>query len=470
MNKILTILLCLFLCLPLAVHQETAVNITTAEKEDLSYAERIFDTGSVHRIDIRLSDEDWAALQADPIAKTPFTADTVIDGEEFDGVTFSTKGNSSLVLVTYGEEKSNRYSFRINSGEQTYHGLNKLNLNNLFRDSTWMKDLICYNMFRDGGIEAPLTSYVWVTVNGEECGLYMAVEPEGSSFKKRTLGGEGKIYSVERQKPDFTKEIAEMILGGEIPPVTGVRGADLVYAGDDPALYPDILGEKESMEESPENLRMVEALRALSLGENLEEYFDMDKIIRFFAVHNFLLNYDSYTGSQLNNTMLYVKDGKLSLIPWDYNLAFGTILAVIGEEAKEDPTALINLGIDTPLIHATEDERPLWKVIRQNPEYLEKYHEAMRELLEKHLLNGEYEAEIDRIEELLLPWVEKDPTAFCSAEEFKKACGTLKAFISRRTESVRRQLAGELAADSSEQDPEAMVDASDLRLSDMGAL
>ncbi len=67
---------------------------------------------------------------------------------------------------------------------------------------------------------------------------------------------------------------------------------------------------------------------------------------------------------------LHVEDGKLSLLPWDYNLAFGTFPSVIGFEHWEDPPRLLNLGIDTPLMGAEEDFRPLWKVIRSHPEYL----------------------------------------------------------------------------------------------------
>ena len=71
---------------------------------------------------------------------------------------------------------------------------------------------------------------------------------------------------------------------------------------------------------------------------------------------------------------------------------------------------------------------------------------------------------------MLLPWIEKDPTAFCTAEEFQTACETLKPFLAIRTESIRRQLTGELSAVSEEQDARAMVDASDLDLQSLGAL
>ena len=143
---------------------------------------------------------------------------------------------------------------------------------------------------------------------------------------------------------------------------------------------------------------------------------------------------------------------------------------MIGFENWENPTRLLNLGIDTPLINAEEDSRPLWKLIRTHPEYLDAYHDVLNTLLTDHLLKGEYEGEIDRVSEILLPWIEKDPTAPCGAEEFRKACDTMKAFLAIRTESIRRQLAGELSTVSEAQEEQAMVDASDLDLASLGAL
>ena len=64
----------------------------------------------------------------------------------------------------------------------------------------------------------------------------------------------------------------------------------------------------------------------------------------------------------------------------------------------------------------------------------------------------------------------KKGTAFCSAAEFEQACETMKAFLACRSESVRRQLSGELSTVSDAQDPQAMADASGLNLLDLGAL
>ncbi len=460
----------LFTC---AGHAEAAAGSGGA---GTSYDEKLFDSSYVHRIDVRLAEESWTGLLTDPISKTKYTADIDIDGETFSKVTFSTKGFSSLYFVAYGEEESRRYSFKVNFGKkvkgQTYYGLDKLSLNSLFCDNTWMKDLISYRLFRDAGVGAPLVSYVWLTVNGTDQGLYMAAEDVSDGFLNRVYRGEGVIYSVERtiDTSSITRESMDWIRKNGFPPATDIHGADLCYTGEDPANYADILDNVETKANPRDPRKVISSIRALSLEENIEDFFDKDEIIRFFAAHNYLLNFDSYTGSQLSNLKLYEKDGKLSLIPWDYNLAFGTFPSVIGFENWKDPTGLMNLGVDTPLINAEEENRPLWKLIRNHPEYLAAYHEVLNTLLTDHLLCGEYEAETDRVREMLMPWIEKDSTAFCTAEEFRKACETMKAFLACRTESIRRQLAGELSVDSGTQDREAMADASGIDLRTLGAL
>lgn len=72
----------------------------------------------------------------------------VIDGESYKNVAIRAKGNTSLSSVR--QLGSQRYSFKIefdhyDSGK-TYHGLDKLCLNNLIQDNTMMKDYLVYRL------------------------------------------------------------------------------------------------------------------------------------------------------------------------------------------------------------------------------------------------------------------------------------------------------------------------------------
>ena len=169
----------------------------------------------------------------------------------------------------------------------------------------------------------------------------------------------------------------------------------------------------------------------------------------------------------LHNYYLLEEDGVLSMLPWDYNLAFGAF--VNSGQGMTDATSIINYGIDSPLSGTTEEERPMWNWIASNEEYLEKYHLIYDELLENYFESGEFEQEITRVYEMIKPYVEKDTSAFYSVEEFESAYETLKEFCLLRSESIRLQLNGELATITTEQNEENMVDASQINIQDMGS-
>ena len=67
---------------------------------------------------------------------------------------------------------------------------------------------------------------------------------------------------------------------------------------------------------------------------------------------------------------------------------------------------------------------------------------------------------IDEAYALIAPYVEQDPTKFCTAEEFETGAAALRMFCQLRSEAVAAQLAGE----------ETAVDASGLTLLDMGTM
>ncbi len=209
-----------------------AVPAPTETPDPVSYEDRLFAMDYVHTVDVRVADEDWAELLAAPIDKTKYHASVSIDGETFENVSFATKGNSSLYNVA-DDPGSERYSFRLNFGKfeegQTYHGLDKLSLNNLFCDATYMKDALSYALFRRCGVPAPLTGYVWVTVNGEERGLYLAVEDLCDGFLDRNFGGEGVIYKLESKNLKLTLDaVRESRIKG-LDVSSDPHGSDLLY-------------------------------------------------------------------------------------------------------------------------------------------------------------------------------------------------------------------------------------------------
>ncbi|MCD7777812.1 MAG: CotH kinase family protein, partial [Clostridiales bacterium] len=481
-----------------------------------------FDRSYVHEINVEISDEDWADLLANPTDKTKYETTVTIDGEVIENVSFATKGNTSLSQVASSD--SDRYSFKLNFGKfvdgQTYYGLDKLNLNNIYGDATYLKDYICYRIMAETGVVSPLVSFVSLSINGEVYGLYLAGEEIGESFLERNYGEDyGELYKPESESvggggmprgnsengempegmgempiagetafaensreesgeqgerpemPSFSGEMPERLknsegFGGGMGFGGSSNGADLVYTDDETDSYSDIFDNAEADADEEDYQRVIEALKQLSTGENLETCLDVEAMLRYFAAHNFVINYDSYTGNMLHNYYLYEKDGLLTMLPWDYNLSFGGFGGGTAEEC-------VNYPIDSPLSDGvSEEERPMWSKLASDDEYSELYHSYLSELITSYFESGEFEEEINTVYEMIRPYVENDPTAFYTVDEFDTAVETLKSFCLLRAESVRGQLEGTIPStkEGQEEDSSALVDVGDLNINDMGSM
>lgn len=449
----------------------------------MGYEERLFDNTKVHTVDIVM--DDWDEFIADATSEEYYVADVVIDGESYKNIGIRAKGNTSLSTVaSLGSE---RYSFKIEfdhyDSTKTYHGLDKLNLNNLIQDSTMMKDYLTYTMMSEFGVNSSLCSYVYITVNGEDWGLYLAVEGVEEAFLERNYGSDyGELYKpdsisfgggrgngMDFDMEDFDFENQSQDMPENFDPSSIFGGGDsqgggfsfgmgssdvkLQYIDDEIDSYSNIWDNAKTEITKTDQERLIESLKKLSSNEELESVVDVDQVIRYFVVHNYVCNDDSYTGVMVHNYYLYEKDGQLSMLPWDYNLGFGTF-------SSSDATGTVNTPIDNPVSGGSSD-RPMLNWIFENEEYTNLYHQYFSEFLNSVDIQGT----IENAYHLIQSYVEEDPTAFYTYEEFEKGVETLRQFCSLRSESISKQIEnGETTEDM------GYVDASSITLSDMGAM
>ena len=493
----------------------------TAAQIDLPYAEQLFSTDFVHTIDIQMSEDDWHTMLANAQKEEYVLADVVIDGNLVSGVGIRPKGNSSLNMIAQSD--SDRYSFKVEfdhySSKLDYLGLDKLVLNNIAQDNTYMKDYISYQMMDTMQVNAPLSSFIWVTINGEDWGLYLAVEAVEESYAQRVYGNQAiEIYKPDNMDMNNVERFQEKPIDGqpftegELPP-TGVRpqrpenleGNDvlpnpnqlpaggqfpnigeninpeqivgrggmggaagataLLYTNDTLSSYEAIFENAAFEPSASDKERLVASLKQLNSETNLEEVLDVDQVIRYFVVHNFVLNSDSYTGNLIHNYYLSENDGQLAMIPWDYNLAFGGMGG-----GQNQATALVNYPIDSPLLSGTLEERPMLAWIFSNDEYLEEYHEIYAEYV-AYFTSGEFAETYENAIALISPYVAKDPTAFTTLANFEAASATLKEFCLLRAESIAKQLEGIIGSTSEEQaasNQTNFIDAAHIDIASMG--
>ncbi len=74
--------------------------------------------------------------------------------------------------------------------------------------------------------------------------------------------------------------------------------------------------------------------------------------------------------------------------------------------------------------------------------------------------------------EMIKDYVDRDPTKFCTYEEFEKAVSTMSTFVELRCQSISGQLDGTIGSTDSEQNSNAaaLIDASSIKLSDLGSM
>lgn len=246
----------------------------------------------------------------------------------------------------------------------------------------------------------------------------------------------------------------------------GSSDVSLIYTDDDYDSYSNIFENAKTTISGNDKKRLIASIKQLNENENIENIVNVEEVIRYFVVHNFVVNFDSYTGSMIHNFYLYEKDGQLSMIPWDYNLAFG------GFMFESDATSLINYPIDTPVSGGTLDSRPMLSWIFEDEEYTQMYHQYFAEFISEYFDSGYFSEMIDSLEAMIAPYVEKDPTKFCTYDEFREGVSALKEFCLLRAESISGQLDGSIPATSEGQmdDTSALIDGGGLTLSDMGSM
>ena len=249
-------------------------------------------------------------------------------------------------------------------------------------------------------------------------------------------------------------------------------GADLNYTDDDVDSYSTIWDGADGKVTDSDKERVVNAIKNINEGTDLTAYLDIDNILKYMAVHEFVVNLDSLSGNMAHNYYLYENDGQLNIIPWDYNLSFGGMTnggmgGGPGRASTESSgaTDMINDPVDTPF-----DGTDFFDALLENEEYLEQYHGYLRQLAEEYVQGGRLQEVWERLDAQADELIKTDPNAFYTAEEYEEAKDTLWQVLQLRAESVLGQLDGTIPStdDGQQNAQDTLIDGSAIDLSVMG--
>lgn len=387
-----------------------------------------FPTDRVVEVRIELAATAWQALLAAPEAEQYQRGNLIFDGIRRNDIGLRTKGNSSLRSVA--QLRSHRFSFKLDLDRyvdgQELLGVDKLDLNNGFKDPTLLREALGYGVVRDCGLVAPRTAFADLWVAGEHLGLYTLVEEvEGKFLRRNFADSSGDLYKPE-------------------PPA-----GSLAYLGSDFAAYQGMQVERNA--DTTDHAALLHLLQVLDQGfsDQYDSVLDVAQVLRYLATVSALVNLDSYVGMGHNYYLYEAQPGRFTVIPWDLNETFGNFSCGCNR------AGLIGFLLDEPTCGPIA-ARPLVDRLLQVAANRTAYHAAVQQLLDGPLAPAAIEPRIDALAALIRPYVAADPTKFFTSEQFEQGLvadvsggmGTaigLKPFVDERSSALRAQLAGSVA-------------------------
>jgi len=446
---VVSICFCLLFC-GFIVYAANAFDTTRTPE----YQRRMFGDEIVS-IDIQVNPDQWKAMMDNALDKDWVAADININGERFSTVGIRPKGNSTLT-VEIGPD-SGRYSLHFKFNKfvrgQTYYGLDTFCVNSMMGDVTYMKEYISFDIMRYIGVDSPLMNYANVSVNGEDYGFGIILERYDRAFLERVYNTTaGHLYNVKNTPGNN---------------VFGVdNGGSLIYTDDNIKRYSAIFDNAIFNASASDNQRVLAALKNLNTGTDLETFFDVDAILRYLAAHTVVVNIDSYVSNMRQNYYLYEREGKITVLPWDYNLAFGGFRMGDG-----DAVGVVNFPIDTPVIGVNMEERPLINKLLEVDEYRERYHQYLRQIVEGYFESGLFESTVRALDAKINEYVKNDASTFYSFEQYETSIPIFIELGLLRAESIKGQLDGLIPSTSLGQSASnlAFTDASNIQLDALGS-
>ena len=361
---------------------------------------------------------------------------------EFGGVAFTNvaarvKGNGSWLGSLVVPKRAFKVDLNKFARGQKLGGLDELTFNNLVWNHSYMSDALAYEFFRDAGVPASRTAYVWMSASvakkwdRKPLGLYLMVETVDESFALERFGS--------KRTPIFK-------------PVTYNLFAHL---GDDWSAYAGIYDVKTEATRRQQQ-RVIDLARLVTLAADEEfaaqvgEFLDLDNFARFLASQVLLSSYDSILLDGQNFYMyLDPRSDKIGFIPWDLDSAWGDFW--IGSKREMERASIWHPWVGKnrfiERVMGVEEFRELYRGHLEDflarlfmPERLHRRVDEMAALIREPVA-AESAFKLHKFEQS----VGMKPIALSPGENkfgINRPAHDLKGFIERRARSVREQLDG----------------------------
>ena len=353
-------------------------------------AQNLYDASVLREFRVRFPQTDWKNLLAqNEKTEIDIPATLIVGTTQLDSVGIRYKGHSSANIP--GEKKPFNITTDSYRKDQKLWGYTTINLNNFFKDPTFVREIIAYHI-AEMYLPAAKTAFVKLYLNDEYWGMYLNVQQLNKIFLKEFFGtSDGNHYK-------------------------GDPKGDLAWLGTDTMRYKAAyeLKTNEDINDWIDLVSFIDKLNNLPANQfptEIQKIFNVDRALWYIAFCNLFVNLDSYIGSGHNHYIYhYPVDTRLHIMPWDLNEVLGTFAT--GPMTIQDRERLpINYNQTNP-------QRPLIGKLLAVPEFYARYIAHFRTMMQEVFTESYWNPLIQSYQNLIRADVAADSKKLYSMDWF----------------------------------------------------
>lgn len=378
----------------------------------LNAGDSLFNPNHVYEINLNFPQTNyWDSLVNNYSADQYMSATFTIDGITLSSVGVKFKGNSSYNNQSI--KKSFKIDFNNYVSGQEIDGLKKINLNNVFKDPSFLRERLVSDFYQEHGLLAPRCVFAKVFLNGTYWGLYNLVE---------------EVDTKQFLNAHFGYHDGNMFKGDPTGDLKFINSTISSY-------YPKYeLHTNDTINDWSDLYELISKINNSGVGfhDSLESILNTQTFISHWVALNMFENLDSYIGSGHNYFIYHDSNTeKFEWVAWDVNESFGNFrLGLTSAQLRSLSLFYVpSPGVNRPLIFNMNSDNT--------------YHQMLAdkacEWLQYDFSNSAFDRKIDSLADVIRPFVYADTNKFYSNQLFETNLSSdvnssfgLKSFIDQR--------------------------------------
>ena len=409
----------------------------------------VFPQDSVNKIEIVITAQQWAGMRqnmstlwgfdfgshkAGPCCcPCPVDEPRYIDvpvrfnGRLWKHVGFRLKGNSSLEVPW--DQGIYKLPFRLkfdefedkyaDVGDQRFYGFKEVTMSTALFDQSLIRDKLASDIFRMAGVPAARTAFYRVYIDFGQglkyVGVYTMVELIEDTMLKNQFGEDaGNAYKPRSNLQTFVQS--------EFPKQNNKAAAN----------YSDVQALVTALHSSVRNGNPAQ------WRTSLEAVFDVNQFLKWLAVNNAIVSWDSY-GTNAQNFYLYNHSvRKLTWIPWDQNYALMGNPGIAGAVPRQ---YVGGVGLSLRM-NEVDGAWPLIRYLADDPVYNERYRGFLRAFSTGVFRQATMDALFDKYHTMVSPYAvgpggeQPGATNLAGSEHFIESLPMLKQHVETRSQLI----------------------------------